>query len=112
VGLEFGKKIKLAKQVDLTGLLGIGYDGFDAIEIPQNSNEKGKSISTLNTNAGFMLRWKFTPFKYLALRSQYHLLNYKNDGGTDLYGDAFTFKIQYGFVSNNKMATLYRIFRK
>lgn len=81
---------------------GIAFDGFDAVESDNNNNNNnnGKTIKSFNFNVGLGYRFMFKNRGYLALQTNYHFVNYRNTGGTDLSGNTITAGIIWGSFSN------------
>jgi hypothetical protein len=92
---------------------GAGYDGMDALQSDsKDKNAITKSLSSINANVGLGYRiflsnrnkvttsWGVSRLdkriSYLAIQAKYNLLNYKNEGGTSLSGNALTLGIIYG----------------
>src|SRR5690348_124742 len=83
------------------GLLGgIGYDGFDINDENNNDHHldylKPLGIGSLNLNTGFRMNYFFNPQLFLGITARYNHLNYKNKGGTNMSGNAFTIDIAIG----------------
>jgi hypothetical protein len=85
-------------------LAGVGWDGFDAVETNSSyysSNyNKGKSINSLNINAGLGYMHYFKNSKFIEVRFKYNYVSYSNKGGTNLSGNTITTSLVFGGFTN------------
>lgn len=114
VGLDGNYELKRKGKNALEVLGGVAWDGFDAL--PGSNDDKEaptKTIGSLNLNLGIgyrlfltqgvhlPARWQRTArpeyrTSFLAIQAKFNYLNYHNEGGTALNGNAFTIGIIYG----------------
>lgn len=117
VGISGGYELWRRKKNELDLLGGMGWDGFDALpgsgnSNNNNSNDPSKTLGSFNMNAG--LGYKFflhnpdepgkKPCSYLGLQVKYNFVNYLNEGGTNLSGNAITIGLIYGAYSRRGVA--------
>lgn len=100
LGLDLSYELhnNFKKEFDLIG--GIAFDGFDAIESDLDNDVKGKSLNSLNLNAGIGYRIYSKNMNYVGLQIRYNLVNHKNKGGTNLNGNYLSFMVTYNLFGN------------
>lgn len=105
---QFGYDIIQQRDFDISALTGIGYDGFDAVAASNSYANDGTSINSLNINVGAGARVYLDEFRgsFLNFEVRYNFVNYSNTGGTDLSGDAVTFRVGYNFSDPDKFRLL------
>lgn len=108
VGFDGTYALLQRKKEVLDLLCGVGWDGFDALPGDNRGNSTSaaptKTISSVNCNFGIGYRvfgrghsYSTDISKpYIGVQVKYNVLNYKNAGGTDLSGSAFTVGFVYG----------------
>lgn len=102
IGFDYTRYLVHVRHWDV-GLLGaFGYDYFSVASGFSNSGE-GAHWGSLNqgsmdVNFGLHLKYLFgrKANNALGLVLKYHCINYENNGGTDLGGNALTLDISYG----------------
>jgi hypothetical protein len=83
------------------GFLLLGGAGWDAFQAKTFSDEEYVWINSinLNTGLGYRLYYKETADSaYIEIDIKYNFLDYKNPGGTDLSGNAFSINILWGTI--------------
>jgi hypothetical protein len=109
VGLNIDREIFKYKKNEFDFLLGIGYDGFSALDYSTSDsnpdNDEDKSINSLNINTGLGYRYNFKSKTYVGLRCNYNFVNYINSGGTDLSGNTMTIVLVAGGFGNQKKSS-------
>jgi hypothetical protein len=104
VGLDIEREILKSKKHEFDLLAGIGYDGFDSIktntEDDNPDNDKGHPINSVNVNFGLGYRYFYAKKRYVGLKGNYNVVNYNNDGGTNLLGDCITISLSIGGFGN------------
>jgi hypothetical protein len=98
-GLDIGYEIFYFRGNGILLLSGIGWDGFSTNPWPAE-DEDPNSISSFNFNAGVGYRRyiRGNYYNYVELDFKYNLIDYKNSGGTDLTGNAFSILFLYGVL--------------
>jgi hypothetical protein len=95
--LKFGKN-----EFDLLG--GVGYDGFDAVNVNTEDddpdNDVSHSINSVNINFGLGYRHYMRYKRYIGLQGKYNFVNYNNPGGTNLAGNTITITLVFGRFFN------------
>ena len=100
LGLDITREVFHTDRFEFEGVAGIAYDGFTALTT--DDVDKGKSLNSFNFNFGINSRlfYNKTRDKYLGLKFRYNIVNYKNEGGTDLSGNSIAICLTYGFLGN------------
>lgn len=114
-GAELGYELINYKSHELDILGGLGWDGFDALEIGKTNdpNRITKSINALNLNLGFGYRKYLKNKSYIGIETRYNFINYQNNNGTDLSGNTLTLRLKYGISRNlNRDKNLMRLDHK
>ncbi len=101
--VEYGRVLVKKNQFEFLSLIGLGIDRIQPIVSPKGSKDDSykKLIRSPDFNFGLGCRYSYKEFGYLGIQVQYHLLNHKNHGGTDISGNAFTVKLFMGVSSSN-----------
>lgn len=101
-GAELGYELINYKSHELDILGGLGWDGFDALEIGKTNdpNRITKSINALNLNLGIGYRKYLKNKSYIGIETRYNFINYQNKNGTDLSGNTLTIRLKYGMSRN------------
>ena len=102
IGLDYTYYLVNKTKFDVGVLGGIGYDGFDiASSNEDHSNDylKPLSISSFNFNTGMRINYIVSSSFYIGLQGRYNFINYANNGGTNLNGNAFSVDLILGFTS-------------
>jgi hypothetical protein len=106
IGLDGGFDVLQTPGHEISVLAGCGFDGFDALYFENNSSidddDVTRSINSLNLNAGLGYKYYISPRGgYIGLDLKYNFLFYKNNGGTDLSGNAVTLGLIFGLGRRN-----------
>jgi len=97
-GFDLGAEIMRTETASLITSIGIGVEGFEAFSLyDQETFGLSKFIGSFNLNVGMEYRIKVDDRNHVGLLAKYHIVNYKNDGGTDLSGNVATFGVNIGF---------------
>ena len=117
IGIGGGYELWRRKTNEFDLLGGIAWDGFDALPGSGNSNnnnnnDPSKTLGSFNMNAGLGYKFFFhnpddpgkKPCSYLGLQARYNFVNYLNEGGTNLSGNAITVGLIVGSYSRRGMA--------
>lgn len=101
IGLDVGFEIFRIKNRSFSFIGGAAFDGFDALRVddPNSDTDIIKTLNTLNLNIGVGYKYHIDQWNYIGLDFKYNMVNYKNDMGTDLSGNALTINLLYGFYS-------------
>jgi len=103
-GLDFERQLISFKGNRIYISAGVGWDGFDAIDVDINDNnpynDEGISINSLNLNSGLIYRYQFKNNNYIGLSGTFNYVNYKNLGGTNFSGNTYTISLSFGGFSN------------
>ena len=100
IGLDLGAEVVKGRNTSLFMLPGIAYRGFETLNTdPEHSTLPSKFIHSFSPNFGLYLRNKYSPRGHIGLQMRYNLVNFKNEGGTDLSGNLFTMGLVFGFYN-------------
>jgi len=104
IGIDLERVLLRIKRNELTVLAGVGFDGFETIstntEDDSPDNDKGHSVNSINTNFGIGYRYYLKNNLYVALQGKYNIVNYNNQGGTNMSGDCITISLLVGGFGN------------
>lgn len=99
-GADLEREIFKIRKNEFDLLGGIGFDGFDAINVNTEDddpdNDKSHSINSVNINFGLGYRHYFANKTYFSLQGKYNLIDYNNYGGTNLSGNCLTISLMVG----------------
>ncbi|HPT03173.1 MAG TPA: hypothetical protein PLJ84_11295 [Bacteroidales bacterium] len=114
--LDFGYELFNIRRTEMLFLGGLGYDCINAVNEtndPDNEDDDvSKYLHSFNMNLGGSYRYYLNNNHYLAVTGKYHVLNFRNKGGTDLKGNALTLSLEYGFGMNRWLNDRNTILRK
>ena len=98
-GLDVGYEIIYFRGNGILLLSGIGWEGFSANPWAQEPEDM-YNISSVNFNFGLGYRYYIGKgyYNYWEFDCKYNFIDYKNPGGTDLSGNAFSVLILYGVL--------------
>lgn len=107
IGFNVEAEIIKLHRIDINLLLGVGYDGFSALDYSKSDddldNDVKKSINSFNFNSGIGFRYYLrNQSAYIGLRTNYNIVDYVNNGGTNLKGNTFNISFIFGGFSNNR----------
>jgi hypothetical protein len=97
IGVDYTRFIISDKSFQLGVVAGAGYDGFDISSGEGEEYLKPLSIGSLNVNTGLRFNFFYTARKFIGIQGRYNMINYKNEGGSTLTGDAITIDLIFGF---------------
>ncbi len=99
---EYSRILVQKNKFELLSHLGFGIARIMPISLPEGSkdNTDKKIIRSPDLNFGFSFRYSATGFAFWGVQAQYHFLNFKNKGGTDISGNAFSLKLVLGILNN------------
>lgn len=102
IGLDLGIEMYKIRNNGFYLIGGIAFDGFDALRVddPNSETDISKSINSLNLNIGLGYKYLINQTNYIGLDFKFNRLDYKNTGGTNLTGNAFSINLIYGFFGN------------
>jgi hypothetical protein len=104
IGFDVERELLKIRNNEIEIRLGIAYDGFSTLQVNTNDknpdNDEGRSINSLNLNAGISYKHNFKNNKYIGIRGKYNFVQYKNTGGTNLSGNTITIELVYGGFTN------------
>jgi hypothetical protein len=111
IGFEVERELLKIRKNEIGLRVGIAYDGFSTLQVNTNdknqNNDKGKSVNSLNLNAGLAYRYNFENNEYIGIKGKYNFVHYKNTGGTNLSGNTVTIELVYGgFINYTKQYNL------
>ena len=100
IGFDYTRYIIHKTRYELGFTTAIGYDYFEVVDGMSGSNS-GPDLNPINIGSfdfsnGIRLKYFLGPRSYIGLAAKYHLINYNNDGGTDMGGNAFTIDLIFG----------------
>lgn len=81
---------------------GIGADWMDLLSVSRPGSDRviTKSLSSLDLNAGIGYRMRITARTRVGVQAKYHLVDFDNQGGTDLRGNFFTAGLALSLFAN------------
>jgi hypothetical protein len=97
LGLDFGYEVVYFRRQGILLVSGIGWDGFSTN--PNRAEDEDPNwINSFNYNigVGYRLYFKKDIYRYIEFDVKYNFINYRNEGGTDLSGDAISILFLYG----------------
>lgn len=97
-GLDMGLRLAEGKTTAFFLVPGIAYRGFESLNTDTENNWETPSnfIGSFSPNIGFYLRESTSAHVQLGIRARYNLVNFKNQGGTDLSGNVFNLGLVLG----------------
>jgi hypothetical protein len=99
-GVDAGFELINTHDAALITTIGIGLEGFDAFTQDEQENYGlSKVLATPNLNLGVELRIKSGDSGFFGIQSKYHIVGYRNKGGTDLSGNVVSIGIVVGFLN-------------
>ncbi|MFZ4741106.1 MAG: hypothetical protein ACOYLE_08065 [Bacteroidales bacterium] len=109
IGIDLGLEMFRIKNNSFDLIGGVAFDGFDAIKVddPNSNTDISKSISSLNLNIGLGYKYNINKWNYIGVDFKYNIVDFKNNMGTDLSGNAFMINLIYGFFE--KRYNVYRL---
>lgn len=100
VGVDVGYEILYWRKNGFLLLAGAGYDWFLSEYFEED--EQYKSVGSFLLNGGVGYRRYFAESSggasYIEVHARYNLLEYKNEGGTDLSGDTVAVCLSFGRI--------------
>lgn len=111
IGADLAYEFWQRRKTELNLLGGVAFDGFDAIEGNTKEGVNGKSINSLNLNAGLGFRLYTTSTGYIGLQVKYNLVNYRNKSGTNLDGNYISAVLSYNIFGNLQKSALLKSLR-
>ncbi len=106
IGADVERQIFKFRKNEIDILAGVGYDGFEAVNVNTEDddpyNDKGHSINSANFNFGLGYRRYLANKTYFALQGKYNIVNYNNQGGTNLSGNCLTISLLIGGFFNER----------
>ena len=99
--LEYTRYLVHENYFDLGLTTGVGIDYFNQFDQNKYSGDSTIKMSPVNLNSfdfcnGIRLKYFFHNGTCIGLVAKYHLMNYCNNGGTDLGGNAYTIDLFFG----------------
>ena len=98
IGLHLGYGVINFKSTSIYLLGGLGYDGFDSVEITTPGENSNVEIGSLNVNGGIGIQHFPKKGGYLGAELLYNAIHYQNPGGTPLDGNGITLRLTFGFI--------------
>ncbi|KAA3609300.1 MAG: hypothetical protein DWQ05_22675 [Calditrichaeota bacterium] len=112
MGLEFGREVWQNNRQEFDLLAGFGYEGFDALTGRGADQDVSPASKNINFGAGYRFFLHSFSTAYLGLQVRYALIDYDSDGGSDLSGNALTFRLSFGKARNSNKAKILQSFGK
>jgi hypothetical protein len=114
-GIDAERKILSFGKNEVSILAGLGYDGFDAVNVNTEDSDPNNDVSymigSLNTNFGLGFRHFTNNGTYYGLKAIYNIVNYNNPGGTYLSGNTVSISLTLGVFYNQKKAYYLKEYR-
>lgn len=105
IGMEVGRKILNWHRHELTLFGGPAFDMIEVLSLDNSTDEASgtetSSVRSPSLQLGANYRLFLNKAHFIGIGGRYHLLNFKNTGGTNLRGNAFSFTVEYGFGNNH-----------
>lgn len=108
VGLEYRRSIYKNKSSSLKLCVGAGMENMTAIAENTEKKIKSFSLQSYNFSGGLIYCFRINPFSEFFIQSTYNLLDFRNNKGTDLSGNAFCIKIGWSIYSINNSSHMGR----
>ena len=110
LGFDLGRDVYSYNGNYVQAIIGIGADGFDAIEQDTVRHLKGESVWSYNVNLGLEYRHFISHFAYVGLRARYNVVDYRLNNVVDFTGNSFSIAFTLGgLMNNNKRTTLEKL---
>ncbi|MES2646721.1 MAG: hypothetical protein V4717_07610 [Bacteroidota bacterium] len=97
VGMDYTRLLYTGKTFEFGLMAGAGYDRFDIASGENNEHLKPFGIGSLNINTGIRLNYFYKTKKFIGIQGRYNVIDFKNEGGSNLSGDAITIDVLFGF---------------
>ena len=99
IGIDFDFEMFKIKNSSFSLIGGVASDLFDALSAddPNSDDDIVKTINSLNLNFGLGYRLFINQSKFIGLEFKYNIVDFKNNLGTNLSGDALSINLIYGF---------------
>ncbi|MBK7213076.1 MAG: hypothetical protein IPH88_07230 [Bacteroidales bacterium] len=105
IGLEVGRKVLNWHRHELTLFGGPAFEMIEVLSLDDSTDEASgtetSSVRSPSLQLGASYRLFLNKARFIGIGGRYHLLNFKNTGGTNLRGNAFSFTVEYGFGNNH-----------
>jgi hypothetical protein len=101
IGLDYTRYFMVSRRWEFGALVGLGYDGFDIADSYENNpgdNDylKPLDLGTFNYNLGLRFNYYYKPGMFIGITPRYSFLRYINNGGSSLFGNAFSIDFSVG----------------
>ena len=104
IGIEAGRNLINWRRHEFGFLGGIDFESINVLYLENDpdsdEDDESKFITSPSIHVGAGYRYYLANERYIGLSSRYHLLNFKNKGGTNLRGNAVSVTLEYGFGKN------------
>ncbi|MFH1842915.1 MAG: hypothetical protein ABIF77_06880 [bacterium] len=103
IGLEPGVALLRGRHHGLDLHLGIGYEEIVTLPANEFDLEESHAIDSFNLSASLTYRFYFGPYqsRFFGLETRFEDTNHGTGGGSDLSGNAWSFRLGYGFYLGN-----------
>ncbi len=99
LGFDGGIEIVKTMGSALITTAGLAFEGFEALSLSQQETYgMTRFVGSFNLNVGLEYRFLFSDNSFIGFQTKYHLVNYRNEGGTDLSGNVATFGLVFGIT--------------
>jgi len=101
MGLHTGTSIINGGKSKFSIVGGVALDWMEVLTVTDTEEnlELIKNLGSLNLNAGLSYTYNIDKYRYLGIEAKYNFLNYINQGGTNISGNAITINLLYGFTN-------------
>ena len=100
IGFDYTRYVVHKTKFEAGFIGGIGYDYFDAFNGISGHNTghdyQPYNIGSLDINFGLHLKYFIGKGPSIGIQAKYHCINYVNQGGTDLSGNAVSIDLSFG----------------
>lgn len=101
-GLEYSYDIVRREKIILSAASGVAYEQISVLPKENDYGDESKYLPTLNVNGGFVLKYFLREDRYIGIHARYNLVNFSNNGGTDISGNYFNLRLLFGSYSSLK----------
>jgi hypothetical protein len=105
ISLEAGRQLINWHRHEFDLLTGLDLELMDVLNLkndPDNKeDDETKFLKSPSIHLGAGYRYYMNNERYIGLSGRYHLMNIKNNGGTNLRGNALSITLEYGIGANH-----------
>ncbi len=100
IGAEYSRALVTTQKSEFYFAFGFGGERLASIHSNDTKKIDGKHFWSPNVSGGLGFKYYYDYRHYFGLQANFNYLNFKNKGGTDITGNAFTIRLIWGVSSN------------